>query len=147
VRGALSFTFQGNLISLAYVNGDVEIAFTDWVEMECLDDLRRRREKLGDEYDYFKRLWKQSVDAGDYEWTGYISYRKRQSLVGQKHLLWLLIRAAGSMLFPADVDAILADPGKKEELLNDDTGLYWRALAPARPTSPAPKTEPEKSTG
>ncbi len=136
----LSITFEG--VTLPFVcNGEVELAYTLWLEMHCREKISRRKEALGSEYYMHMKIWQEKVDSEEYEWTGYTSLMSRNSEAGKKQLLWLMMAKAGADANPHTVDKIMKSPEKVLELFNDDVGdgkpplgLYWKAIAQGRPT-------------
>lgn len=143
--GPLFVVKNGHRYPVGPCTGDVEIAFTSWLEMHARDKIARRKKELGAEYTLHLRIWQERVDAEEYEWTGYTSLMARQSEAGKKHLLWLLMSSVGAPVTPAAIDSMFLDPEVMEQLFNEDVGegkppmgVYWRAVNQGRPTTPAP---------
>ncbi len=152
----IPFTFAGKEYPLAPCTGEIELAYTNWLEMRARDKIARRKKDLGGEYQTHLAIWQQRVDADEYDWSGYIAFMSRQAVPGQKHLLYLLLAKQTPTATPALVDRIHADSEKWRELFDDGErdedgkavrppGLVWRAIIQARPTSPPP-TNGEAST-
>lgn len=145
------FSFEGERLDLL-CNGEVEIAFVAFHEMYAHDKIERKRKELGNTYLMHMRMWQDQVAGEEFEWTGYTSLKFRDSEAGKKGLLRLMMLAAGGVVTPAKIDRIFRCPEKVVELFNEDVGddkpplgLYWKAIAQGRPTSPAPNT-PDNAT-
>ncbi len=145
----IPFSFEGQPYPLAPCTCEVELAFTNWLEMRARDKIVRRKKQLQETGDYeaHLRIWQQGVDAARYDFAGGIAWESRCNEPGQKELLWMLMVKVTPAVTRSLVDRIFADPEKRRELfqLEDKEqgttdGPYWRALAQGRPTVPEPKT-------
>lgn len=147
----IPFTFEGQSLPLAVCTGDVEIAFTSWVELNAKEKLDNRRAELGNTYEILLGIWYKNVICYEFEWPGEISFRIRNSETGKKELLRLMmLKAGGPPHVQQIIDRIFRCPEKMRELFDWDPdnpkGLYWRSVAQGRPTLPESNPTPEKPT-
>lgn len=138
----LPWDFEGQSYPLAPCTGEIELAYTNWLEMRARDKIARRKDQLMQTGDYsmHMEIWQQRVDADEYDFAGYTSFASRQHEPGQKYLLFLLLTKQTRTVTLDLVDRIYRDIEARNELFNQKEGsplgLVWRVLAQARPTSP-----------
>jgi len=146
----LPWTFEGQSFPLAVCNCELELAYTDWLEMRAYDKIVRRKRQLIEmgNWETHLRIWQSGVDADRYDFAGSIAWESRWNEPGQKELLYLMLNAATPGVLRSFIDRIFANHEAKRELFQvadadkgTGDGLYWRSLALGRPTSPPETTK------